>query len=390
MRVVQVSCHVDPLGREPEALLRAWPTLRMVAEAASGAGLEVEIVQAASCDHELRRAEVGYHFVRESVPSSLRRSAGLWAAPLTRRVCDRVLTLEPDVVHFHSLSYPRHLHLLRRVLPRAPILVQDHKDAVPALWRHPLTRRGLAHVSGAAFTAREQAHPWVEAGLLAGDLPIFEVLESSSTFTPGEAALARARTGSGGDPHLIWVGHLNRNKDPLTFLEALSRVADQLPDPQLWCCFGSAPLLDRVRRRVGIDPALEGRVHLVGPQPHEEVEHWLRAADFLVLGSHREGSGYAVIEALACGATPLITDIPSFRRITGGGAVGSLVPPGDVEAMARALLDWSRRDRRELRLRARAHFERSLSFDVVGRELRAAYRALVIQSAHPNRRGAWE
>src|SRR5690606_32676086 len=149
-----------------------------------------------------------------------------------------------------------------------------------------------------------------------------------------------------------------------------------LPGLQLWCCYTDAALLDAVRARLAAEPALAARVHLLGRLSHEQVQDVLRAADFLVLGSHAEGSGYAVIEALACGATPLVTDIPSFRRITAGGAYGALSPPGDAAAMARALVDRAALDRDALRRAARAHFERALSFDAVGEELRAAYRAL--------------
>lgn len=84
-----------------------------------------------------------------------------------------------------------------------------------------------------------------------------------------------------------------------------------------------------------------------------------------------------MLEALACGTTPLVTDIPSFRRITAAGKVGALVPPGDAAQMARAMVEWSSRDRASLRQQARAHFDRALSFSVVAAELRAAYEAIL-------------
>ncbi len=97
----------------------------------------------------------------------------------------------------------------------------------------------------------------------------------------------------------------------------------------------------------------------------------MQAADLFVLGSHREGSGYSLIEALACGLPPLVTDIPSFRSLTGEGAVGSLWPCGDSDALRGRLLE-ARIDA-ETRAKVREHFDLRLSFDSVGLKLAAMY-----------------
>jgi glycosyltransferase involved in cell wall biosynthesis len=98
----------------------------------------------------------------------------------------------------------------------------------------------------------------------------------------------------------------------------------------------------------------------------------MRAADVFVLGSHHEGSGYSLIEALACGLPPVVTDIPSFRVLTGRGAVGRLWPCGDSAALTRALVAAGRADP-ALRTAVRGHFVRELSFAAVGRKLSAMY-----------------
>jgi glycosyltransferase involved in cell wall biosynthesis len=376
-RVVQVDCHIDPQRRAPEALLAAWWTQPAFAQAASRAGVDVTVVQAASRDAVIERDGVAFHFVRERPGTRWRRRLGLWATPLPWNLARRVAELRPHLIHLHSLSFPLHARFLGGRVPGAPVLVQDHKDGLPPRWRRSVDRFGLARIAGTAFTVRAQAKPFIDAGVLRADLPVFELLENSSRFSPGTQVEARARTGLRGDPCLLWLGHLNANKDPLMVLDALGRAAADLKDPHLWCCYLTAPLLDQVVARIATDPRLAGRVHLLGPRPRGEVEHLLRAADFLVQGSHVEGSGFAVIEALACGTTPLVTDVPSFRRITGDGVFGGLCPPGDSGMMARVLVQWSARDRAALRTAARAHFERALSFETIGAELRTAYAALL-------------
>jgi glycosyltransferase involved in cell wall biosynthesis len=179
-----------------------------------------------------------------------------------------------------------------------------------------------------------------------------------------------------GDPCFLWTGRLDDNKDPLTALAAFERAALELRDgdPRLWCCFGKSPLLDVVANRINGSAVLRERVTLLGTRPHVEMESRFRAADFFVQTSHREGSGYSLIESLACGTPPLVTHIAAARRIVG--AVGSLTPVGDADALAAAMVEWSKRDRAELRRAARARFESALTYDVIGRELRHAYETL--------------
>ena len=99
----------------------------------------------------------------------------------------------------------------------------------------------------------------------------------------------------------------------------------------------------------------------------------MRAADLFVLGSHREGSGYSLIEALACGLPPVVTDIPSFRSLTGRGAVGKLWACDDPLALCAAIRAVGARTDPETRAAVRAHFDRELSFDSLGRKLAAMY-----------------
>jgi glycosyltransferase involved in cell wall biosynthesis len=178
----------------------------------------------------------------------------------------------------------------------------------------------------------------------------------------------------GGDPCVLWVGHLSHGKDPLTVLEGVARASQRLPGIQLYCAFGRAPLLDEVRHKIDSDPRLHGRVHLLGHQPHAHVETLMRAADLFVSGSKAESCGFALLEALACGVTPVVTDIPSFRSLTGN-VVGELWPCGDAGRLAEALVRAA--GIRPSRADVRAFFDATLSFAAVGRQWADAYARLL-------------
>ena len=362
LRVVQVSFHADVERRDGESLLRAWPTLPAVADAVARADVDVTVVQRAHRRETIERAGVSYHFVDEP----RRRPT---------RVLECVAGLKPDVVHAHGLTFPRAVRSLSRVVLGVPLLVQDHGTVPPTGWRARAWRWAYRSLAGVAFTAREQATPWKHAKILSADLPVFEVLGGSSHFTPGDRQAARSATNMFGEPCLLWTGRLNVNKDPLTMLAAVEQAARTLPGLRLWCCFGEAPLLDVVNHRIALSPALAERVILLGARPHEEMELRFRAADFYLQTSHREASGFSLLEALACGATPLVTDIPATRQIVG--RVGSLTPVGDSRSLGDAIVAWAARDQSTLRRAARTRFDEVLTFDAIGRQLRSAYETLV-------------
>ena len=114
---------------------------------------------------------------------------------------------------------------------------------------------------------------------------------------------------------------------------------------------------------------------LLGNVPHAAVEHLLRAADVFVSASLAEGSGYALLEALACGAFPVVTDIPAFRAITGNGRMGKLWPRADAAALADALIGAA--EHRVDRAAVRAHFDSTLSFDALGARWANTYAQLL-------------
>jgi len=364
LHVAQLGFFKDPQGRSPSELLDLWPTLVDVAEAASSSGVRVSVVQACARTEQLTRGGVRYYFL----PFGESPGSG-GNAPLGKLL----RSLSPDVLHVHGLCFPRDVLSLAALAPDRPIILQDHANGPPRIWRRASWRRGLSVAAAIAFCATEQARPFANAGLLPKHAPLYEIPESTSRFTPGDREEARRKTALHGDPAVLWVGHLDANKDPLTVLKGIGAAAGALPELRLYCCFGVAPLLRPVQERIASDPNLRDRVQLLGRVTHERVEQLMRAADLFVLGSHREGSGYSLIEALACGLPPVVTDIPSFRTLTGAGAVGELWPCGDSHALCAALLSVAKRSGGELRAAVRAHFDRELSFDALGAKLAAMY-----------------
>jgi glycosyltransferase involved in cell wall biosynthesis len=369
LHVAQVSFFVDPQRRAPQALLRDWFPLVDVAAAVASVGNRVTVIQASTVTGTIVQAGATFHFVAPEPAGSLLAHSRAFRALLHE--------LAPDVLHVHGLGFGHEVRALHELAPSTPILLQDHADRVPRFWRRRAWRSGAVAASGLSFCARGQAEPFRRARLLPPDVEIFEIPELTSQFTPGDTTRARAATGLHGDPAILWVGHLNANKDPLAVLDGVSAAASELPNLKLWCCYATAPLLPAVEARVARDATLRDRVHLLGRVPRGTIEELMRAADLFVLGSHREGGSSALVEAMATGLTPVVTDIPSSRALTGNGAVGALWPCGDAQAFTSALQSTAATLGPEARAHVRAHFEAQLAGPALGRKLTAAYGRLL-------------
>jgi glycosyltransferase involved in cell wall biosynthesis len=367
--VVQISFFSDPDERTPAQLLDAWPTLVDVADAACRSGARVSVVQASSHSENFARQGVGYYFL--PFGEGQRNDANNPAFGGLLR------GLSPDVFHVHGLGFPRDVLSLASLAPGIPIVLQDHASRPPRIWRRALWRTEMSVAAGIAFCSLRQARPFADARIIGPNTPLYEIPESTSRFVPGDRQEARRLTGLEGDPVVLWVGHLDANKDPITVLQGISAAARELPGLALYCCFGSAPLLRAVEDRIATDPHLRGRVHLLGRVSHESIEQLMRAADLFVLGSHREGSGYSLIEALACGLPPVVTDIPSFRSLTGAGTAGMLWPCGDSHALSEAIRSVAAGAGVGMRAAVRAHFDLELSSESLGLKLAAMYEDVI-------------
>ncbi|MDQ1664055.1 MAG: hypothetical protein QOH75_86, partial [Actinomycetota bacterium] len=76
----------------------------------------------------------------------------------------------------------------------------------------------------------------------------------------------------------------------------------------------------------------------LGMVPDVDIPQWYAAADVLAFPSVKEGFGLAVLEAMSAGTPVVTSDLPVFREYLVAGRDALLIEPGDVEALAAALL----------------------------------------------------
>ncbi len=134
-------------------------------------------------------------------------------------------------------------------------------------------------------------------------------------------------------PFILGAGRLVKDKDFQMLLRAVAQVRRSKKVRLVILGEGEEhePLLKLARElNFGEDFSLQGYTK----NPYA----WMRMASLFVLSSRREGLPMVLIEALACGCKVISTDCPSGpKEILGNGKYGTLVPVGDVDALAEAI-----------------------------------------------------
>jgi len=376
VRIVQANAVFDPAAKTPEALLNLYRTLTEWSVAVANAGADVAVVQRFHSASRVERDGVPYEFVKDG------RLPWLATNEAPAELVDAIKALSPDLVHINGLIFPRLVAAVRKAVgDRTAVVVQHHGGEFPirggglvGMWQRARWRGGLLAADAISFTAIEQAEPWRQAEIL-GPQRIIEIVEASTAMREVPRDRARAAIGVTGDPAILWVGRLTTNKDPLTVLDGLEQALPQLPRANVVMVFGDDTLLANVDERVRKSTLLSSRVTLAGRVAHDEMPNYYAAADVFVSGSHSEGSGYALIEAMSAGVVPVVTDIPSFRSIAGD--CGRRWAVGNAEALSSALVQVGRRDLVAERAAVRERFNHVLRWDAIATRTVAEYQAIL-------------
>jgi len=278
---------------------------------------------------------------------------------------------QPDVVLIHGLHFPLQVMQLRRALgPSVKIILQNHAELPFDRLRKPLQRMAGRYVNACLFASKEMGLDWVRRGNLPDAGKIHEVMEVSSIFYPMDRAKARTRTNVSGSTVFLWVGHLNTNKDPLTVVQAFLQFAATHTQAYLYMIYRNDALLTAIQRLIQGHPAGKNII-LVGAIPHDDLLYWFNSADFIISGSHYEGSGTVLCEGMSCGCIPVVTDIQSFRMMTDNGQRGILFEPGNVTSLGKALQYSTVINQVSLRDAVLGYYTATLSFNAIASRLRA-------------------
>jgi glycosyltransferase involved in cell wall biosynthesis len=168
------------------------------------------------------------------------------------------------------------------------------------------------------------------------------------------AVMPRGRTG---EP--LRILYLGRIMDPQKRVYLFPQILKALQDASLpfqWTIAGEGDR--RAELEQAMQPAAANqKINFPGPVPNAQVPALLEQHDIFLLASDAEGLPISLLEAMAHGVVPVITDLESGIRDVVDATNGMLVPVDDVAGYARAILHLHAH-REELAAKSAAAHER--------------------------------
>ena len=139
----------------------------------------------------------------------------------------------------------------------------------------------------------------------------------------------------------------NRNLLPIynvsLLIRAIPIVVQEEPNTKFFIA-GDGPERDHLEKEAK-KLNVNASVQFLGRVPHEEMPNLLTQADIYVSTSLYDGTSVSLLEAMACGTFPIVTDILSNQEWISDGENGFLIPIGDEAAFARKIVEATKNDK---------------------------------------------
>ena len=235
---------------------------------------------------------------------------------VARRITDHY-----DVFHITDHSYAHLVHALPAArtgvfchdLDTFRCLLEPTRDPRPRWFRAMTARilRGLESALVVFHTTEAVRAELLSYGIVPADRLVRAPYGVSKEFAPGPAREPNR------PPYLLHVGSSIPRKRVDVLLQTFARVRRHRPDLRL--LHAGADFTPEQYRHID-EFALRKHVTSLVAESRPEIAELYRGAALVLLPSESEGFGLPLIEALACGANVVASDIPVLREV-GGEAV---------------------------------------------------------------------
>jgi len=249
--------------------------------------------------------------------------------------------IQPDILHGHFLVEHGFFAAITGFSPLAvsawgsDLLVHPKRSLFDkCLMRYAVSRSALVHVASPFMVTELEEMGISHGNIVSANLGVGEdLLDVQTQSTAGRSVLVSTRK-------------MGSVYNPATIIRAMKLVSKDHPQILLKL-LGEGPLSKDLQLLVS-QLSLQANIQFLGFLPAKEVVQILSEADLFLSTSLSDSASIALLEAMAVGVLPIVSDIAGNREWITDGVNGFLVDPHDSDALAERItlalkrVDWRR------------------------------------------------
>lgn len=250
--------------------------------------------------------------------------------------------IKPDLVHLHV----HHHYSLPIILSGFPFMLTTWGNEVLQLPHANWILKTLARYAGRnarkiTVDARCVKKVWIELGVPEKKIEIIFFGVDTSAFNPninGQDVRKRLELGKN---DIVAISTRAFYENPPYNVECLIRAIPLVLKRHRTIKFiikGTGPLENHLKSLTR-ELDVSRYIRFVGLMPHYEVAQYLNAADIYVSTCYIDSTSVSLLEAMACGLPPIVTDIVGNREWIKNGVNGFLFPPKNPKALAEKIIE---------------------------------------------------
>jgi glycosyltransferase involved in cell wall biosynthesis len=261
-------------------------------------------------------------------------TSGKWKYPISMIRARKLLKrLKPDIVHAH---YATSAGLTALVCGFHPTVVTAHGSDLTVgiksrIWR-PLLRRIFEHADCVNAVSQDLAKMVLSLGISPNKVETLTLGIDTDKFSSVERQPSDPSQGL----RLVCTRRLEPVFDHQTIINALTLLDEKRIKFDM-TIVGDGSMLDALKQRVHA-AGLDGRVSFTGKVPNDELPEILRRHDVYLSASLWDGTSLSLLEAMAMGLFPIVSDIKANAAWLNHNADGLLHKVGDARDLADCIM----------------------------------------------------
>lgn len=292
-----------------------------------------------------------------------------------RQLKSVIARAKPDIIHAGPIHKVAFLAALGKIKPLISMswgsdLLLDAKKSIITRWLCSYTLKRSQGFIGDCRVVHQAA---LDLGFIGEESAIFPWGIDLNLFHPEKRGFYRRQLGYENEILFLCTRSFETLYGVDHIIRAFGLMTKKRNDLRLFL-MGDGTQRDKLIKLTS-DLGLKDKIYFAGRKTNDELPPYYAACDFYLSASHSDGSSVSLMEALASGLPPIVSDIPANREWIKHGENGWLFVKGDENGLAELAISLLENPMlvQKVRENARKTAEKRADWNVNKMELKRLY-----------------